>query len=97
MKNTCAGIAAVIFMITFLFVACGHDNLNKNWGSAYNSAKQNQIANPEASKNLEPVVGLDGTAAEKAMKGYQQGCDDGKSDTTYNLRLGTIEGIGEQQ
>ena len=97
MKNTCAGIVAVIFMITFAFAGCGHDNLKKNWGSAYNSAKQNQIANPDASKNLEPVVGLDGAAAEKAMKDYQQGSCDKEKDTTYNLRLGTIEGIGEQK
>jgi hypothetical protein len=97
MKNTCAGIVAVIFMFSFAFTGCGHDSLKKNWGSAYKSVKQNQTANPDASKNLEPVVGLDGTAAEKAMNGYQQGCDGEKSDTTYNLRLGTIEGIGEQK
>jgi len=97
MKNKCAGIVAVIFMISFAFAGCGHDTLKKNWGSAYNSVKQNQTANPDASKNLEPVVGLDGTAAEKAMEGYQQGCDGEKGDTTYNLRLGTIEGIGEQK
>jgi hypothetical protein len=97
MKNKCVGIVAVIFMISFVFAGCGHDTLKENWGSAYNSVKQNQTANPDASKNLEPVVGLDGTAAEEAMKGYQQGCDGEKSDTTYNLRLGTIEGIGEQK
>lgn len=96
MKNTCAGIVAVIFMISFAFAGCGHDTLKQNWGSSFESIKNNQTANPDASKNLEPVVGLDGTAAEKAMEGYQQGpCDKGQ-DTTYNLRLGTIEGIGEK-
>ena len=96
MKNTCAGIVAVIFMISFAFAGCGHDTLKQNWGSSFESMKNNQTANPDASKNLEPVVGLDGTAAEKAMEGYQQGpCDQGQ-DTTYNLRLGTIEGIGEK-
>lgn len=97
MKNKCAGIVAVIFLISFVFAACGHDTLKKNWGSAYESAKQNQTANPDASKNLEPVVGLDGIAAEKAMEGYQQGCGDQQKETTYNLRLGNIEGIGEKK
>ncbi len=96
MKNKCAGIVAVIFMISFAFAACGHDTLKKNWGSAYESVKQNQTANPDASKNLEPVVGLDGIAAEQAMEGYQQGCGSEDKDTTYNLRLGNIEGIGEK-
>ena len=97
MNTICAGIVAVIFMISLAFAGCGHDTLKKNWGSAFKSTMQNQTANPDASKNLEPVVGLDGTAAEKAMQGYQQGCDGEKGDTTYNLRLGTIEGIGEQK
>jgi hypothetical protein len=96
MKNKCAGIVAVIFMISFAFAACGHDTLKKNWGSAYESVKQNQTANPDASKNLEPVVGLDGIAAEQAMEGYQQGCGSEDKETTYNLRLGNIEGIGEK-
>jgi hypothetical protein len=98
MNKKCSVVITVgLVLIAFALAGCGHDALKKNWGSAYESAKQSQIANPDASNNLEPVVGLDGAAAEKAIRGYQQGsCDKDKGDT-YNLRLGTIEGIGEKK
>ena len=39
--------------------------LDKNWGRSFESAKYNQILNPEAEKNLDPVEGLSGTYTEK--------------------------------
>jgi len=85
----------IAFGITLLFFAgCStQSTLEKNWGSSFESVKVNQIANPEASENLEPVVGLDGQLAEQNMESYRQGCK-GDQSTTYNLRLGDIEGIG---
>jgi hypothetical protein len=47
--------------------------LNRNWGSSFESAKSNQILDPEAGKNLDPVVGLDGHAAGISMEKYRQG------------------------
>ena len=41
-----------------------------NWGTASYAQKQGQIVNPEASKNLQPVEGLYGQAAEAAMGQY---------------------------
>ena len=41
-----------------------------NWGTSYYAQKQNQIINPDASKNLQPVEGLYGQAAEAAMGQY---------------------------
>jgi len=96
MSTNCSVIVAAIVMISFALAGCGHDTLEKNWGSAFDSARQNQIASPDASQNLEPVVGLDGPAAKKAMDDYQTGRKGREDDTTYNLRLGTIEGIGEK-
>jgi hypothetical protein len=61
------------------FSACGKQPifeketmLDRNWGRAYESAKSNQILNPEASKNLDPVTGMDGQAAEQIMRGYRR-------------------------
>lgn len=97
-KKCSFAMVAVLILFSLSFAGCaGHDTLNQNWGSAYKSAKLSQTANPDASKNLEPVVGLDGPSAEKAMETYQQGCGGEAKDTTYNLRLGTIEGIGEKK
>jgi hypothetical protein len=46
--------------------------LDRNWGRSYESAKRNQILNPEAGRNLKPVVGLDGEVAEKNMQKYKE-------------------------
>jgi hypothetical protein len=84
----------IAFSITLLlFAGCTHSTLEENWGSSYEAAKLNQIANPEASENLDPVVGLDGQMAEQKMESYRLGSKEEKS-STYNLRLGGIEGIG---
>ncbi|MGD9384663.1 MAG: hypothetical protein PVH55_11485 [Desulfobacterales bacterium] len=47
------------------------DYLKMNWGKSFESAKKNQILNPEAGKSLEPVVGLDGQAAEHGVNKYK--------------------------
>ncbi len=47
-------------------------NLEKNWGKSFESAKKNQILNPDAGKSLEPVVGLNGEAAEHGVNKYKE-------------------------
>lgn len=57
----------------------GPTPLEENWGRAYETAKYNQISNPEAEKNLEPVAGLNGMAAEANMAQYlRKGEEKGK-------------------
>jgi len=65
-----------------IFSGCGprETMLSRNWGSSFESAKQSQILNPEAGKNLEPVVGLDGQAAGNNMERYRKGFTDEKSN-----------------
>ncbi|HKJ30571.1 MAG TPA: hypothetical protein VKA34_02035 [Balneolales bacterium] len=48
------------------------DYLNMNFGNSYESAMNNQILNPDAGENLEPVVGLDGKAAEYTVDRYKK-------------------------
>ena len=84
----------ITFIIVLLFFAgCAYNTLETNWGSSFEASKTNQIANPEASENLDPVVGLDGQLAEQNMESYRR-ASQGEKSTTYNLRLGGIEGIG---
>ncbi len=54
--------------------------LSRNWGSSFESAKSNQILDPEAGKNLDPVVGLDGQAVGISMEKYRQGFNKEKSE-----------------
>jgi hypothetical protein len=48
------------------------DYLNMNFGKSFESAQNNQILNPDADQNLEPVVGLDGQAAEYGVNKYKK-------------------------
>ena len=55
-----------------IFLGCaGTPVLDSYWGDSLEAAKSNQIKNPEASKNLEPVTGLDGqVVAELVQPNY---------------------------
>jgi hypothetical protein len=44
---------------------------NRNWGISHGTAIYNQMLNPDAAINLDPVSGLDGTAADNNVKKYQ--------------------------
>jgi hypothetical protein len=46
--------------------------LDMNWGKSFESARKNQILNPDAGKTQEPVVGLNGEAAEYGLDKYKE-------------------------
>jgi hypothetical protein len=54
------------------YYAGGETNLDANWGKSFESMKRNQILNPEAGKNLEPVVGMDGRTAMTLQEKHQK-------------------------
>lgn len=63
--------AAVVILIFSITAGCAHYGaLTKDYGNSQNMAKSSQILNPEASKNLKPVTGLPGTAADATVKKY---------------------------
>jgi hypothetical protein len=73
MLTRCLTLIGLIATL-LIFSGCGTKEtmLSRNWGSSFESAKQSQILNPEAGKNLDPVVGLDGQAAGNNMEKYRQ-------------------------
>ena len=76
---------------------CGKGNLAENWGRSFEVAKYNQTLNPEAVKNLEPVEGFNGWAADAVMAGYQESFKGEKGQESYNINLGSISSIGQQK
>ena len=81
MLTRCLTLIGLIATL-LIFSGCGTKEtmLSRNWGNSFESAKQSQILNPEAGKNLDPVVGLDGQAAGNNMEKYRQGFTDEKSN-----------------
>ena len=45
--------------------------LDKNWGRSFEAARYNQILNPDAAGNGNPVVGIDGEIAAKSIQKYR--------------------------
>lgn len=46
--------------------------LSEDFGRSFRTARDNQILNPEASRNLKPVPSLDGPAVGKAIERYRK-------------------------
>jgi len=67
------------------------ENLEMNWGKSFESAKKNQILNPDAGKNLEPVVGLNGEAAEHGVDKYKKSYKKESEKTDIRIPLIKIE------
>ena len=64
-------VVLAVFSVVMLWGCAGNmpegkrvDYLEQNWGKSFESAKKNQILNPEAGKTVEPVIGLDGQVVE---------------------------------
>ncbi len=63
--------ALVIVMIFLMTAGCAtYGALEEDYGKSYRSAKSGQTLNPGASKNLTPVAGIPGTAADQVVKKY---------------------------
>jgi len=57
----------------FLLSACAQPSrVDKDYGRSVKQARFNQVLHPEAEKNLEPVTGLDGKAAQASIEKYRK-------------------------
>jgi hypothetical protein len=64
-------LIALAALLTMALSGC-NSLLNDNWGRSYETARFNQILNPEADQNLAPVEGLTGPAAIRVMESATQ-------------------------
>jgi hypothetical protein len=64
--------------------------LEADFGNSHHLAKTNQILNPEAAKNLEPVTGMDGESAQVITERYQKDFEKPEPAVPYTLTIGTI-------
>jgi hypothetical protein len=71
---------------------CGPSRVDLDFGTSYNLAKFNQIYNPEAEKNLEPVTGLDGPSTVIIVDKYRRGLEKEAPRPIYNINIG---GLGQ--
>lgn len=97
MGTRCLIVISLIAALS-IFSGCAQRQtaLDSNWGKSFESAKSNQILNPETGQNLDPVVGLDGQGAESVLQTYRNGFEPKTSGKAYNLNLGNIDSIGNK-
>ena len=89
MRKTIAIIAILSFTAGLLISCAAPTRLETDYGTSYKLQKYNQIANPDAEKNLKPVEGLDGQAAAAAMTKRQKEFEKQDKAPSYIFNLGT--------
>jgi hypothetical protein len=83
-------IAMCLTAAALLMTGCAKTRLEMDYGTSYKLQKYNQILNPEAENNIDPVYGLDGRAAQAAMEKYRKGFEKTPAAANiYNISLGT--------
>ena len=93
-------ILVVIGLIASLSVVAGCTSwmqpgrVETDWGTAYKLSIFNQTLDPEAEKNVEPVIGLGGAEANLNMERYRKGFEKEITRPTYILNVG---GVGTTQ
>ena len=91
-------LSACVIAITALLGACttGISRLDADYGTSYRQALINQVLDPDTERNLEPVYGMNGIAAENVMDKYHKGFEDKKTQTpTYTVPIGRITATGQ--
>ncbi len=72
----------------------GPTRLQMDYGTSFHLSKFNQILNPEAEKNLEPVTGLNGVAAQQIMEMFWKGFETPTPPPVYFPSLITVGATG---
>lgn len=68
-------------------------NYDKHFGEATRATFKQQIINPDAGNNTDPVAGIDGKAANEAIKNYQESFDKPeRAQDTFNIGVGDSSG-----
>lgn len=91
MKRKLMVILTVSSILALCVAGCAPTRLETDFGTSFQLQKFNQTLNPEAEKNLSPVVGLRGEAANKAVEKYYKGFEtETKPATSYQFNIGDI-------
>lgn len=90
MKQTAFHLVPALLLV--LIAGCASTTTpyyEQHYGEAVRTAVAQQTINPDASKNMDPVAGLDGKAAEQTMNNYDKSFS--KPDTGKTLSISASE------
>jgi hypothetical protein len=90
--NSKIAILCCVGAVMFLAVGCAPSRVAMDYGTSFELQKYSQILNPEAEKNLEPVVGIDARAAQNIEDKYQKSFKQTQpSNTSYQFNIGEVK------
>jgi hypothetical protein len=97
MSDVCMRIKlrAPLISLVCLLTACVASPppyMDARFGDAVEMAKAQQTANPDASRNTTPVVGIDGQAGDAAFDNYRDSFINRPAATSGALNVGTTGG-----
>lgn len=79
---------AIFAILTGLLIAsgcAGPTRLESDFGTSHKLMHVNQVLNPDASKNLQPVSGMDGVAARNGLERYRREFEKPPAAPVYTL------------
>jgi len=87
-------LIGIVTAFSFTFgCAWQESRVAMDYGTSYQLQKYNQTLNSEAEKNLEPVKGMNGQAAQNAADKYQKGFEkETQTSTSYQINVGSMGG-----
>jgi hypothetical protein len=81
-------IIGFLAMVLMLLGCAGPSRLEMDFGTSSKLMKANQVWDPEAEKNIEPVSGLDGKAARATLEKYRKDFEKPAPPAPYTLSIG---------
>ena len=86
-SRTCIIAAAFVGLILTACSSPVHEQslLQKNWGRSYEAQLHLQKANPDAGKQTDPILGIDGASADYVLDAYHQSFRTNGQQQTVNI------------
>jgi hypothetical protein len=81
-------IVGFLTMVLILMGCAAPSRLEMDFGTSSKLMKVNQVWNPEAEKNIEPVSGFDGNAAQATLERYRKDFEKPAPPVPYTLSIG---------
>jgi hypothetical protein len=81
---------SVVAIALTLMIGCAgsipqDSSLERNWGRSFETQRHLQVANPDAGKQVKPVMAMDGASSDLVMEEYRKSFGAEGDEETVNI------------